>query len=163
MPTRVGRWIGIASVLGMLQPSYAYYLDEARRFDVRLRAYSQLGIMTEDSATQGCPTPEQVAQAKAITNPAQRQQQLAFLYQTCPPHYSAGDLGQQRNFYNPEFDANLTDFMGWAKADEFKFRFAWWGFYDGLYDYLSDPWNTHRQNYTTRYSQSDDIAHESKF
>jgi hypothetical protein len=60
-----------------------------------------------------------------------------------PPTSDSGDLAQHRNFYNPEFDANLTDFMQWAGASEFKFRFAWWGVYDGLYDYLNDEWADH--------------------
>src|SRR2546425_8548615 len=54
-------------------------------------------------------------------------------------------LAQHRNFYNPEFDARLTKYMRWTdnvpglsllSPDEFKFHFAWWGSYDGIYDYL---------------------------
>ena len=63
--------------------------------------------------------------------------------------FSPGDLFSQRNFYNPEFDANLTNYVGWTRKapgfsliapDEFKFHFAWWGFYDGMFDYLSPQW-----------------------
>ena len=45
--------------------------------------------------------------------------------------------------------------MHWAYADEFKFRFAWWGFYDGLYDYTNGPWNDHRREYLARFSETD--------
>jgi hypothetical protein len=121
----------------------AYYLDKGRRFDVRLRAYSQLGILTEDAETLGN-----------------------------PPQYDAGDLGQHRNFYNPEFDARLTDFTRWMgdapglrfiRPDDFKFRFAWWGFYDGIYDYLNPEWNDRRRTYLTRFSETDDLDETRQF
>jgi hypothetical protein len=80
----------------------------------------------------------------------------------CPPAYSAGDLAQHRNFYNPEFDAKLTRYFGWmGNPDEFKFRFAWWGFYDGLYDYMNPEWNRNRENLNARFAQSDEPANES--
>lgn len=106
--------------------SHGYFLDKQRRFDVRLRAYAQLGIMMDDSEQDWQPTGK----------------------------YEWGDIAQERNFYNPEFDAKLTDFMG-PIADDFKFHFAWWGFYDGLYDYANGPWNKNRQNLKARQSQSD--------
>jgi hypothetical protein len=160
-----GGWLGfgLVAVLVFTRTASAYFLDSDRRFDVRLRAYSQLGVLTDSSETAGCPTDTQLAKAKAISDPAQRQAKLAQLMQTCPPSYSAGDLAQHRNFYNPEFDANLTDFMHWSGADEFKFRFAWWGFYDGLYDYLNPEWNDHRRDILTRFSQTDRPNQESKF
>src|SRR5215468_9609739 len=80
----------------------AYFLDKNHDFDVRLRAYSQLAIMTNN--------PE-------IDSP--------------PFHF--GSLGSNRNFYNPEFDANLARYAGWMenikalapfRPDNFKFRFA---------------------------------------
>src|SRR5262249_49950922 len=61
----------------------------------------------------------------------------------------------------------------WFSPDDFKFRFAWWGFYDGLYDYLNGPWDEHRRNPNenlgpggstigiTRFSQSDHVGRES--
>ncbi len=161
MRNRAG-WLGVLAVLVCAPSSWGYYLDSARRFDVRLRGYAQLGILTESSETKGCPTKADLARVNALTGTA-KQQAYAQLYTTCPPNYSAGDLGQERNFYNPEFDANLTDFMGWSGADDFKFRFAWWGFYDGLYDYLNGPWDEHRRQYLARFSQSDDPALQSKF
>ena len=123
-------------------PSSAYYLDNDRNFNVRLRAYTQLAIMTQDSG-EGWPTGKGA--------------------------YSAGDLASHRNFYNPEFDAKLTDYTAWMNSaglslispDEFKFRFAWWGFYDGLYDYLDGPWNYNRQQLKARQAQSDNVTRES--
>ncbi|MGH7894965.1 MAG: DUF1302 family protein [Candidatus Binatia bacterium] len=177
MRTRAG-WLGVLAVLLCAPSTFGYYLDSGRHFDVRVRAYAQLGILTEDSETPtwdglaGCATNAQLAKARAITDPAQRQQRLAQLTAGCPPEYSTGDLGQQRNFYNPEFDANLTDFMKWMDGvgglrfftpDDLKFRFAWWGFYDGLYDYLNGPWDEHRRTYKTRFSQTDNPATRSKF
>jgi hypothetical protein len=162
MRTRAG-WLelGLLAVLVFSRISSAYYLDSERRFDVRLRTYAQLGIMTEDSSSIGCPSSAQLAKAQAIPDRTARLTQLGKLLATCPPSYSTGDLGQERNFYNPEFDANLTDFMKWSGADEFKFRFAWWGFYDGLYDYLNSEWDDHRRHVQTRFSQSDDPRNES--
>jgi hypothetical protein len=157
MRTRAG-WLGFVGLLAVLvcsQVSSAYFLDSERRFDIRVRAYSQLGIMTENSESKGCPTAQQLAKAKGDKFATAR------LMSTCPPEYDMGSLAQHRNFYNPEFDANLTDFMHWAGADEFKFRFAWWGFYDGIYDYLDPQWNKNRQNSHTRYSESDNVHGES--
>jgi len=142
--------LGVAAVLGCGATSEAYYLDSGRNFDVRLRAYSQLGIMTEDSATTGC------VPVKLLNGTV-----LPIDPRTCPPPYSAGDLGQNRNFYNPEFDAKLTDYTsGFAEIpglkeiapEELKFRFAWWGFYDGLYDYLAPEWPAHLRNPNNRFA-----------
>jgi uncharacterized protein DUF1302 len=147
-------WLALGLVLWAGSPSQAYFLDKGRNFDVRLRAYAQLGIMTESSDREGCP-----GDGGKPGNPG-----------ICPPKYSAGDLAQERNFYNPEFDAKLTDYTNWVgdvpglsffKPDEFKFRFAWWGFYDGIYDYVGGPWNEHRQQLKARFSESDDPRNES--
>jgi hypothetical protein len=124
--------LGLAVVLGAGSSAQAYFLDASRNFDVRMRAYSQLGILTDSSSFEG-------------------------------PTYSAGDLAQHRNFYNPEFDAKLTDYTTWThnvgglsllSPDDLKFRFAWWGFYDGLYDYLNPEWNNNRKALKARVSQS---------
>src|SRR5688572_22019516 len=135
MRTQAG-WIGLGllAVLCFSSSSSAYFLDDARRFDLRLKAYSQLSLMTEDSEELSF---EQKQLARSfIPASAPAAEKRAAVLAITPPTYSLGDLAQHRNFYNPEFDANLTDFMQWAKADQFKFRFAWWGFYDGVYDYL---------------------------
>jgi len=140
MRTRaVWQALGLAFVFGAGSTSWAYFLDKDRNFDVRLRAYSQLGILTDSSSFEG-------------------------------PKYHAGDLASQRNFYNPEFDARLTDYGRWMgntpvfsllAPDDFKFRFAWWGFYDGLYDYLDPEWNDHRRALLSRSSESDHPERES--
>ncbi len=43
-------------------------------------------------------------------------------------------LIENRYFFNPEFDARLTRYQPFA-LDDFSFRLALWGFYDGIYDY----------------------------
>lgn len=142
MRARAGWAAAIGLVFTIGADCHAYFLDKGQDFDVRLRAYSQLGILTDSSCSRG---------------------------EGCP-HYEAGDLAQHRNFYNPELDARLTDFTGWSRRvpalsllapDEFKFRFAWWGFYDGLYDYLDPRWNRHRRDLEGRFSESDDARRES--
>jgi hypothetical protein len=145
--------LGVATVLGLSATCDAFYLDKGRNFDVRVRAYSQLGILTENSARQGCGI-VRGADGRVLFNDDPR---------SCPPEYSAGDLAQHRNFYNPEFDAKLTDYtkwtndvgwLKWAAPDELKFRFAWWGFYDGLYDYLNPVWGEHLRDPTLQYRRT---------
>jgi hypothetical protein len=166
MRTRAG-WlvIGLLAELSFARGARGFYLDAGRRFDVRMRAYSQLGILTQDSDLAGCPTEGQLAdvyaQLPGRANRTARLTQLGKLLENCAPRHRAGDLAQHRNFYNPEFDANLTDFMKWSGADRFKFRFAWWGFYDGLYDYLDPRWDDNRRALRGRYAQSDDPRNES--
>jgi hypothetical protein len=145
--------LGVAAVFGWHSACEAFYLDKGRNFDVRLRAYSQLGILTENSARQGCGLVKGVDGQPLFGEDPRR----------CPPDYSAGDLAQHRNFYNPEFDAKLTDYMKWsndvrwlkwAAPDDLKFRFAWWGFYDGLYDYLNPVWAEHLRDPTLQYRRT---------
>jgi len=127
-------------VLGVASSAQAYFLGGNRNFDLRARVYSQLGIMMDD---------------------AEKDQ---------PTRYKIGDLAQHRNFYNPEFDARLTDYLHWTdnvpgfsllSPDDFKFRFAWWGFYDGLYDYLDPEWNDARKAYKARFAESDKVNKDS--
>jgi len=131
--------LGLA-VLGAGSSAQAYYLGGDRDFDLRARVYSQLGIMMDN---------------------AEKDQ---------PTRYKIGDLAQHRNFYNPEFDARLTDYLHWTdnvpgfsllSPDDFKFRFAWWGFYDGLYDYLDPEWNDARKAYKARFAESDKVNKDS--
>lgn len=142
--------LAIAAFLGSSTAADAFYLDKSRNFDVRMRAYSQLGILTENSARQGCGAVYRI-------NPDGSRGPLLFRDdpRRCPPDYGLGYLGQHRNFYNPEFDAKLTDYtkwsenvswLKWAAPDDLKFRFAWWGFYDGLYDYLNPVWGNRLSN-----------------
>ena len=139
MPSSFGRLMLGLAVLGTGSVAQAYFLDSTRNFDVRLRAYSQLAVAAESTREE-------------------------------PPTISPGDLLSHRNFYNPEFDAKLTDYVGWTRGvpglslfspDEFKFHFAWWGFYDGMFDYLSPKWREAlRAVPRTRQSSSDDIPGE---
>jgi len=133
-------WLVLGLVLGVASSAQAYFLGGNRNFDLRARVYSQLGIMMDD---------------------AEKDQ---------PTRYKIGDLAQHRNFYNPEFDARLTDYLHWTdnvpgfsllSPDEFKFRFAWWGFYDGLYDYLDPEWNDARKAYKARFAESDKVNKDS--
>src|SRR5579885_461474 len=139
----------VAVTVGGEASSLAYFLDSNRNFDVRLRAYSQLEIMTNDAPTTNDPTRAGWPGGSAA--------------------YHVGDLASQRNFYNPEFDAKLTDYLrgmnevpglSLVTPDELKFHFAWWGFYDGLYDYMDPVWNRNRENLKARFSESDDIGRE---
>src|SRR5262245_35584466 len=77
-----------------------------------------------------------------------------------PGNRHIGDFAQHRNFYNPELDIRLRDRLG-PMADDFKFHFAWWGFYDGVYDYLGSPWNDNRKELRGRFSESDNPLGES--
>src|SRR5262245_1868534 len=148
----VGVIWGLVCVVICRSTSYAFFLDDQRRFDVRMRSYSQWSVMAQSSERNRCWNRE-----KGVPTPA-----------TCPPNYSSGDLAQIRNFYNPEFDAKLTDFTSWmgpAAPEDFRFRFAWWGFYDyGVYDaegWADNPWNPRRRALKTRFSQSDNPGDKS--
>ncbi len=160
MRSRAG-WLGLVLcvVVGISRTSSAYFLDDDRRFDVRLRAYSQVSVLTNSSET---PSQSDIDQALSfIPANAPLAQKRAQIASITPPKYDAWDLAQHRTFYNPEFDANLSDFMRWAYADEFKFRFAWWGFYDGLYDYLNPEWADHARSYQARFAESNNPSKES--
>jgi hypothetical protein len=97
----------------------ALYLDEAQNISFRARIYTQAGIRIENSSTDTIPSAAE------------------------------GQLIQHRNFYNPELDAQLTPYLGflrggaldWLAPDDFRFRLAAWGFYDGIYDYGSGQFN----------------------
>jgi hypothetical protein len=112
-----GRWWVAATLLtlGFAHAAVAIYLDEGQNFSLRARIYSQASIRTKDSQPGTVPTTK------------------------------TGQLVQHRNFYNPELDAKLTPYTHWMKGtfldwlapDDFDFRLAGWGFYDGIYDYGS--------------------------
>src|SRR5579862_3462507 len=158
------RALGLAVVMLSAGASHAFFLDNARNFDVRLHSYSQLGIMTENAGTDWPGVDPKIpgSQSPSCVGPDGKASKKCA--------YSAGDLASQRNFYNPEFDAKLDDYTRWMMAvpglslispEELKFRFAWWGFYDGLYDYLNGPWNFNRQNVKARQAISENIKGES--
>jgi len=59
------RWVGRLGVWVLVELCFAqgalgFYLDAGRRFNVRLRAYAQLGILTERSERAGCPTAAEI-------------------------------------------------------------------------------------------------------
>jgi hypothetical protein len=133
------RWLVLGLVLALCPAPRcsAYFIDPNHTVDVRLRAYSQLGIMTDSSEKD---------------------------WPTGAGRYNSGDLAQHRNFYNPELDADLTRYVRGGKEikglslitpDDFKFHFAWWGFYDGIYDYMNEVWDRNRRVNLARWSQSD--------
>ena len=127
----IGR-LGLAmagTMLLQVATAQAIYLDKDQKISLRGRIYSQFSIRTEDS-----PSTENV-----FTQPN--------------PEFKAGQLVQNRFFYNPELDAELTDYtkflreidgLRWLAPDDFGFRVAAWGFYDGIYDYGSSQYNTNR-------------------
>jgi hypothetical protein len=92
-------------VLAIAQAAHAFYLDQDRNLSVRLRAYAQVAIATQDSYPE-----------------------------TDPPKFS-GQMMQNRYFVNPEFDAKWGPYLPQGILDEVTTRLALWGFYDGLYDY----------------------------
>jgi hypothetical protein len=102
-------------IVALARSAAAIYIDEQQNWSLRARIYSQGSIRIQESETD-----------------------------TVPPAF-AGQLVQQRNFYNPELDVKLTDytapmrktFLEWLAPDELRMRVAAWGFYDGIYDYGS--------------------------
>lgn len=106
-------------------PAHAIYLDQDQNISFRGRVYSQWAIRAEGS--------DDTPNYQSVDN----------------PKFQAGQLVQQRNFYNPELDANLTNYTkwmretsgwGWLAPENFTFRAAAWGFYDGVYDYGSEQY-----------------------
>jgi hypothetical protein len=154
------RWLMLGLVVVLSTPNaHGYFLDKERRFDVRARVYTQVGILTEDAREQeACLVP-----APTAANPDRR-----VVTDACH-RFGPGDLHQHRNFWNPEFDAKLTDFserirtvpgLSLLAPDEFKFRFAWWGFYDGVFDYLDDQWSDALRAQRVRLSESNEVRRE---
>jgi hypothetical protein len=159
-----GGWLALGVVVLVPVVSRAYFLDKDRNFDVRLRAYTQVAILTEKAREadglwpKGCDVPDP-------NNPGHTMRLANCL------DFSPGDIASHRTFWNPEFDAKLTNYVRWSREvrglslfapDEFKFRFAWWGFYDGIFDYLDPQWNdARRASPAARQSLSDDPRKES--
>src|SRR5207245_10162310 len=85
------RAVVFCHVLGAASSVHAYFLDEARNFEIRLRAYAGVAIATE-SSREG---PRDPATGKELAK---------------SPDIAPGDILSQRNFYNPECDAKLTDY-----------------------------------------------------
>ena len=112
---------GLGVLIALASPAHAYFLDADRKFDFRLRAYSETDVAAEKSQPQTVPSrvPFQVI--------------------------------SHRNFFNPEFDAKLTSYQHWL--DDWSFRLALWGFYDGIYDYATGQYDRARRSLQGRISQ----------
>ncbi|HYV57517.1 MAG TPA: DUF1302 family protein, partial [Candidatus Nitrosopolaris sp.] len=127
--------LGLATLL-RADPARAYFLDKDGNFDVRGRVYNQVAILTENAAEQENCRVTDPSTGKIVVTPACLQ-------------FASGDIAQERTFWNPELDAKLTPYMGWMNGvsglslispDDLKFRFAWWGYYDGVFDYTNPEW-----------------------
>jgi len=68
------------------------------------------------------------------------------------PARAAFQLISHRTFFNPEFEARLTRWQPFH-LDDFSFRLALWGFYDGIYDYGTGQYDRSRQSIQGRLSQ----------
>src|SRR5438552_6936261 len=104
-------------VLGAASSAHAYFLDETRNFEIRLRAYAGVAIATE-SSREG---PRDPATGKELAK---------------SPDIAPGDILSRRNFNTPSFDPNLTDYTRWNQAwpgfslispKGFNFHFPRWG------------------------------------
>ncbi|MFN8643380.1 MAG: DUF1302 family protein [Candidatus Binatia bacterium] len=128
-------WLaGLAGGVVLLFATHAgaLYLDEQQNITLRARIYSQAAIRSQDSQVF-----------------------------TVPDTFT-GQLVQQRNFFNPEVDAKLTSYMSfmngtWAdfmSPDDFRFRIAAWGFYDGIYDYGSRQFDRQQSEINSTFSNT---------
>jgi uncharacterized protein DUF1302 len=68
------------------------------------------------------------------------------------PHRAPFQLIEHRNFINPELEGNLTRRLPFH-LDDFSFRLALWGFYDGIYEYGTSQYDRARNNIQARLSQ----------
>lgn len=113
--------LGFAALLGVTS-AWAIEFGPNDAFTIRGRFYSQYTIATEHSKKESNGTA--LDPAGAI------------------PSRNGGDMIQNRNFMNPEFEVDFRRLVrpikGWL--DEFEGRVALWGFYDGIYDYGPERW-----------------------
>src|SRR5262245_4708842 len=68
------------------------------------------------------------------------------------PSRAPFQLISHRTFFNPEFEARLTRYQPFH-LDDFSFRLALWGFYDGIYDYGTSQYDRSRQSIQGRLSR----------
>ena len=68
------------------------------------------------------------------------------------PHRAPFQLISHRTFFNPELEGKLTRWQPF-NLDDFSFRLALWGFYDGIYDYGTGQYDRSRQSIKGRLSQ----------
>jgi hypothetical protein len=100
--------VAVATLALVVLPirAHAFYLDENRDFSIRARVYDEAAVAAEVSEPQ------------------------------TKPKRSPFQLIEDRHFAYPEFDARLTRYQPWPwQLDDFSFRLALWGFYDGIYEY----------------------------
>ena len=150
-PRTVWLALGLATLLGA-DSVQAYFLDKDGNFDVRGRIYNQVAILTENAAEQENCRVIDPNTGKTVVTPACLQ-------------FSSGNVGQERTFWNPELDAKLTPYIGWMNGapglsvltpDDLKFRFAWWGYYDGVFDYTNPEWAAALRAQRVRLAETDD-------
>jgi hypothetical protein len=97
---------GVVAVLVLASRAHPFYLDTNQDFDLRMRAYAETAVAAEVSEPQ------------------------------TKPKRSPFQVIENRYFMEPEFDAKLTQYQPWPwQLDDFSFRLALWGFYDGIYEY----------------------------
>ncbi|MFQ5665983.1 MAG: DUF1302 family protein [Candidatus Binatia bacterium] len=121
--------VAILSATALTRTAGAFYLDEGQNISLRARIYSQAAFRLNDSQTDTVPSTKR------------------------------GQLIQHRNFVNPELDAKLTSYTSWMKGsfldflapDDFRFRVAGWGFYDGIYDYGPTQFNESQKRINATY------------
>lgn len=61
-------------------------------------------------------------------------------------------LISHRTFFNPEFEGQLTRYQPFG-LDDLSFRFALWGFYDGIYEYGTSQYDRARRNIKGKLTQ----------
>lgn len=109
-------------VLAGASQASAVYLDDARNFTLRARAYTELSVAAESSEPQ--------------TEPARSPFQVI----------------SHRNFFNPEFEGKLHPYLQFLPIDDLSFRLALWGFYDGIYDYGTSQYDRAQRSIQGRIS-----------
>lgn len=125
-------WVAGGLLLLAAHGARAIYLDEDQNITLRARIYSQAAIRIDDSQVETVPTTK------------------------------SGQLIQQRNFFNPELDAKLNPYFTWLNGtafdwlspDDFRFRIAGWGFYDGIYDYGSAQFNNSQKKINASFNNN---------
>jgi Protein of unknown function (DUF1302) len=125
-------WVAGGVLLLAAHGARAIYLDEDQNITLRARIYSQGSVRIDDSQVDTEPTTK------------------------------SGQLIQNRNFFNPELDAKLNPYLTWLKGtwfdwlspDDFRFRVAGWGFYDGIYDYGSAQFNNSQKKINASFNNA---------
>lgn len=102
--------------------AHAIYLDAARNFQFRGRAYTEVSLAAEESQPQ------------------------------TRPDRSPLQVISHRNFVNPELEGKLHPYLPFLQVDDFSFRLALWGFYDGIYDYGTSQYDRAQRSIKGRLS-----------